>query len=110
MQRREKLLRPAAIRHVEEEHPARVAHFRRVFARQTATYFVLRKKNLRDFVEVLRLVVAKPEDFRRRKAAHRRIADEFDQTRTSPDRRFDLLTFGFRALVVPQNRRADHAI
>ncbi len=57
----------------------------------------------------VRLVVAQPEQFRRREARERAVARQRGQPR-EPERRLDLAALGAGALVVPDDRRPQHAV
>jgi hypothetical protein len=57
--------------------------------------------------ERLRLVRSQPEQLRSREAGQRAVAGQPDQA-LEPDPLLDLGALGGRALVVPEDRRADH--
>ena len=107
---RQQRLRPVALGDVQQQHAAGVAHFGGEFAGQPPAHFVLRQQHLAELVEILRLVIAQPENLRRGEAGQRRIGDHLDQLRAPAGALFDLLALGGRALIVPQKRAADHAV
>src|SRR6266545_7213291 len=57
----------------------------------------------------LRLVPADPEQLRRREACERAVPRQLNEP-CEPDPLFDLGALCFRALVVPEDRRPQHAI
>ncbi len=54
-------------------------------------------------------MTAQPQELRRRETREGAIAGELDQARET-DRRLDLRALGAGALVVPEDRRAQHAV
>ena len=87
--------------------PGRVGDVDRVLARAPEADVVLRQQDVRDPRERLRLVRPQPEQLRRREAGQRAVAGQLDQP-LEPDPLLDLGALGRRALVVPEDRRADH--
>ena len=55
-------------------------------------------------------MVSQPENLGRGKSGERRIGDHLDELLAPPGPAFDLFTLGGRALVVPQQGRADHLV
>ena len=98
----EQLFRPAAMHDIEQQHAAGVADFGGEFAGQPAADFILRQQHLHRLGEILRLVVAQPEDFRRGEAGERRIGDHLDELLPPAGPLLDFFTLGGRPLVVPQ--------
>ena len=102
----EQLLRPSPPGHVQQQHAAGVAHVGGVLAGQAAADFVLRQQApCASRLEVPRLVVPQPEDFRGGEAGQRRVGDHLDQLRPAAGAAFDLVALGGGPLIVPEDGR-----
>ena len=75
---------------------------------QPKPHIIFGQQHLHGLFKVLRFVLSQPEDFRSGKSFQGGVGDQFDQMRPPADGGFDLPAFLRGALVVPQNRRADH--
>jgi len=106
LERLQHLLAPAPVRDVEEQRAGGVRAVDRLLAREPVADVVLRQQHPADPREGLGLVVAQPEELRRREAGQGAVASQRDQA-LEPDALFDLRALGGRALVVPEDRRAD---
>ena len=103
------LVRPAPAGDVEEQRAGCVGGVDRVLAGQAKPHVVLRQQHVADPRVRLRLVRAQPEQLRGGEAGERAVAGQRDQP-VEPDARLDLGALGGRALVVPEDRRAQHAL
>ena len=109
LERLEHLVAPAAVRDVEEERARRVRDVDRALARQPQPDVVLRQQDVRDPRIRLGLVVPQPEELRRREAGQRAVPGQLDQP-LEADALLDLGALGRGALVVPEDRRAQHLL
>src|SRR5215813_6444195 len=98
---------PPPARDLEQERPGRVCRVDRPLAREAQADVVLGQHDAADPLVHLGLVPAQPEELRRREAGQRPVPGERDQT-LEPDPLLDLRTLRGRALVVPQDRGAEH--
>ena len=103
------LLRPAAVRDVEEERSRSVCGVDRPLAGEAQPDVVLRQQDVANPGVRLGLVPAKPQELRRREARQRPVAGQRDQP-VEADEPFDLCALRSRALVVPEDRRADDTV
>ena len=103
----EQLLGPLPLGHVQQQHAAGVADLGGVLAGQPAADFVLGQQDLGQPVEIPRLVVSQPEDLGGGEAGQGRVGHHLDQLLPAAGPLFDLVAFGRRPLVVPQDRPAD---
>ena len=99
--------RPLPIGDIEQQRAGCIGHFRRVHAGHAIADVILRQQHLGGLGEVLRLVVAEPENFGRSEAGECGVGDELDEFFASADGAEDFVALGRGALVVPQNSRAD---
>ena len=99
------LLAPAAPGDVEEQRARSVGDVDRPRAGEPEAHVVLGQADARDAGVGVGLVVAKPDDLRGGEAGERSVARELDQA-FEADARLDRLALGSRALVVPEDRRA----
>ena len=109
VQRSEHLRRPIAALQIEEQHagPVRLVHG--ILAGQPETHVVLRQQDVCGAGVDLRLVLAHPEDLRRREAGQHLVAGEGKQPiETEP--LGDLVALLTGALIVPQDRRPEHPV
>ena len=109
LERVEHLVAPAAPGDVEEQRPRCVGDVDRTRAGEPQPHVVLRQQHVRDSRVDVGLVAAYPEQLRSREAGQRAIAGQRDQP-LEPDPRLDLLALRTGALVVPENRRAQHPL
>ena len=109
LQRVEHLLAPAAVRDVEEQRARCVGGVDRVLAGQSQPHVVLRQQHVADPRVDVGLVAPQPEQLRRRESGQRAIAGQLDQP-VEPDALLDLGALRRRALVVPEDRRPQHAL
>ena len=107
LERVEDLGRPVARAHVEQQRAGGVRGVGRALAGELEPHVVLRQQHARDARVRVRLVVAQPQDLRRLEAGERGIAGQLEQPLRA-DALGDLVALGRGALVVPQQRRADH--
>ena len=103
------LVRPAPPATSKSSVPRRVRGVDRQLAGQAEADVVLRQQDVADPRVRLRLVRAQPEQLRRREAGERAVARQLDQP-LEPDAPLDLGALGRRALVVPEDRRPQHAV
>ena len=94
---------------IEELHAARVGDLRRVLARHAEADVILRQEDVTAAAVVLRLVVADPENLRGRETRQRRIRRDLDEA-LAADALRDFLAFLARALVAPDDGRADDLV
>ena len=109
LERRQHLVAPAAPGDVEEERAGRVGGVDRALAGEAEADVVLREQDVPDLRVRLRLVRAQPEQLRRREAGERAVAGQRDQP-LEADPLLDLLALRRGALVVPEDRGAEHAV
>ena len=103
------LVAPAPVRDVEEQRPRGVGRVDRRLAGQPQADVVLGQQDAADPRVDLGLVAAQPEQLRRGEAGQRAVAGERDQP-LEPDALLDLRALGSGALVVPEDRRPQHAV
>ena len=108
LQRVEHVVAPAASRDVEEQRPGRVGGVDRPLAGEPEPHVVLRQHDPGDPPVRVRLVAPEPEELGRREARERPVPCQLDEPLPA-DPLLDLGAFGGRPLVVPEDRRADHA-
>ena len=80
-----------------------------MLSEQTEPNVVLRQQDRFDPRVHVRLVPPEPEHLRRGEAGERPVPGELDQP-LEPDARLDLRTLRGGALIVPENRRPEHAV
>ncbi len=97
--------RPVAGREVEQDRAGAVGLVEGVVAGQPVADVVLGQQDVGDARPDLGLVAAHPGELRRREPGQRVVAGDRDEPRLA-DRLADLVALGGRALVVPQDRRA----
>ena len=100
---------PAPIRDVVEERAGRVRGVDRVLARHAEAHVVLRQQHVADAGVRFRLVLPEPEELRRREAGQRTVPRLGDQV-VAAEAILDLGALRAGALVVPQDRGADHLL
>ena len=100
---------PVARRQVEQQRAGRIGLVDRMLAGQLEANVVLGQQHMGDPRPHLRLVLADPEQLRRREAGQRVVAGDLDQP-LRPDRLADRVAFRGRALVVPQDGGAQHRV
>jgi len=103
------LPRPAPVRHVEQEHPARVRIVAGVHAGELVDDIVLRQHDLRDAVEQLRLVLFHPQQLRRGEAGERDVRGQLRELFPA-NVLVEPIRLIRRAPVVPQDRGAEHVV
>ena len=108
-ERGEDVVAPAPVRDVEEERPGCVGDIDRPVPVQAQAHVVLREHDPADAPVDVGLVAAQPEQLRSREARERPIAGERDES-LEADALLDLCALGPGALVVPEDRRAEHAV
>ena len=99
----EQLVAPAPRRDVEEKGSRGVGHVDRPFAGKSQPHVVLGQEDVGYPPIDVRLVVAHPEQLRRREAGQSAVTGQRDQA-LEPDALFDLGTLLRRPLVVPEDR------
>ena len=102
------LVAPPPPRDVEEQRPGSVGGVDRALPGEPEADVVLRQQDVRDPRVDVRLVPAQPEQLRRREAGERAVAGQLDQA-LQADALLDLRALGAGALVVPEDRRPQHA-
>ena len=108
-ERGEHLVAPAPVRDVEEEGSRRIRDVDRPVPGQAQAHVVLREHDPADAPVDVGLVAAQPEQLRGREARERPVAGERDEA-LEADALLDLCALGPGALVVPEDRRAEHAV
>ena len=96
------------MRGVVHQRGRRVRRLGRQHARQSIANEILGKKHGRQTRERGRLVIAKPQDFRKGESLERGIAGEVSKSALAADALGDLATFGGRSAVAPQERWSNH--
>ena len=104
----QQLVAPPAVGDIEEQRSRRVGDVGRALGRQAEPDVVLRQQHVGDSPEHVRLVAAQPEQLRGGEARQRAIAGELHEA-GKPDPLLDLRALELGALVVPEDRRAQHA-
>ena len=97
-----------ALGDVEQQRARRVGDVDRALAAEPQPHVVLGQQHVRDARVEVRLVRAQPQQLGRGEARQRAVAGQRDQP-LEPDALLDLLALGGRALVVPEDRGAEHA-
>ncbi len=109
IERRQDRGRPRAQPHVEQQGARRVGNVGRVFASQPLTDEIFRQQHPCHAGVGLRLLVAQPEDLGGLEAGERGVPGDRDQPRRA-DCGGDRRALRRRALVVPEEGRADHGV
>ena len=109
LQRVQDLAAPAAAGDVEQERPGCVRDVDRVLAGEPQPDVVLRQEDAADAGVGVRLVLPQPEELGRSESRERPVPGQLDEPR-EPDPLLDLGALGSRPLVVPEDRRANHAV
>ena len=104
----EDLRAPSQARGVVHQRRRRVGRFGRQRAGEPIANEIFRQHHGRESRERLGLVVAKPQDFRKRESLERRIGREIAQPRLATDSLRDLATLGGGASVAPEQRGTNH--
>ena len=94
---------------VEQQRAGGVGDVGRPLAGEPEPDVVLRQHDPRDPGVGVRLVTAQPQELRRREPGQRAVPGQRDQP-VEADALLDLGALGAGALVVPEDRRADHAV
>ena len=100
--------REAALGDVEEQRARGVCHVDRALAAEPQPHVVLGQQDVPDARVGRGLVLAQPEQLGGGEARQRAVSGQRDQA-LEPDALLDLGALGGRALVVPEDRRAQHA-
>ena len=98
--------RPAAANDIEHCSSRRVGNLGREFARQSKTNVILGQQNMPYMFEILRLMIAHPQQFRQRKSSQHWIGGMFDHLRGA-QKLIDPIHLRLAALVAPDQRWAD---
>ncbi len=101
--------RPAAADDIEERGSGSVGDFGGELAGQPEADIVLREQQLADAFEVVRFVVAHPEQFGKSEAGEDRVGDRFEDLFASHGP-VDEIDLGLAALVAPDEGGADHGV
>jgi hypothetical protein len=106
----EQFVRPTAIFDVQQQHPAGVAHLGGKFASQPPANVVLGEQHFGQPLEVLRFVVAEPQNLGGGETGEGRIGDHFNEFGAATGAVVNFVALGGGALVVPQNGGANHLV
>jgi hypothetical protein len=107
LQQLQQLVGPRAVRHVEQQHAAGVAHFRRVLAGHAEADVILGQEDVLRLLVDLRLVLAHPQDLGSGEPGEGGVRHQLDQRLAPAGLEFDLGALLGRPLVVPQQGRAE---
>ena len=103
------LRRPVARGEVEQDRARPVGLVQGVLAGQAQPQVVLGQEDVRGARPHLGLVVADPDELRRREPGQRVVAGDLDEPFRA-DRGTDRVAFGSGPLVVPEDRRPEHPV
>ncbi len=103
----EQLAAPSAVGDVEHQGPRGVAHLGGVGAGQSVADVILGQEHLPHPLPMARLVPADPQQLGRRESGQGRVGDHPDEGLAAPRLVLDLAALLGRALVVPEQGRAD---